>query len=54
MREVEKLCDKVAIMHKGKILAEGSQDQLREQYGQPDLEELFFHLIGEPEEMELG
>lgn len=49
MREVEKLCDKVAIMHRGKILAEGTQEELRERYQQPDLEELFFHLIGEPE-----
>ncbi|MBI1246514.1 ATP-binding cassette domain-containing protein [bacterium] len=49
MREVEKLCDKVAIMNRGKILAEGSIDELREQYHQPDLEELFFYLIGEPE-----
>ncbi|MBA2117943.1 ABC transporter ATP-binding protein [Bremerella alba] len=49
MREVEKLCDKVAIMNRGKILAEGTIDQLRVQYDQPDLEELFFHLIGEPD-----
>lgn len=49
MREVEKLCDKVAIMNRGKILAEGTIDELRTQYNQPDLEELFFHLIGEPE-----
>ncbi len=49
MREVEKLCDKVAIMNRGKILAEGTIDQLRTEYNQPDLEELFFHLIGEPD-----
>ncbi|EAQ77423.1 MULTISPECIES: ATP-binding cassette domain-containing protein [Blastopirellula] len=51
MREVEKLCDQVAIMHKGKILAEGTQAELRDRYSQPDLEEIFFHLIGEPEDM---
>lgn len=45
MREVEKLCDRIAIMHRGHILAEGTLEQLREQHGQPDLEELFFHLI---------
>jgi len=50
MREVEKLCDKVAIMNRGKIIAEGTQDELRERFSQPDLEEIFFHLIGEPEE----
>ncbi|RCS54703.1 ATP-binding cassette domain-containing protein [Bremerella cremea] len=52
MREVEKLCDKVAIMNRGKILAEGTIEELRTQYDQPDLEELFFHLIGEPEGIE--
>ncbi len=52
MREVEKLCDKVAIMNRGKILAEGTIQELRTQYDQPDLEELFFHLIGEPEGIE--
>ena len=49
MREVEKLCDKIAIMNRGKILAEGTLEELRERYQQPDLGELFFHLIGEPE-----
>ncbi|MFI4875679.1 MAG: ATP-binding cassette domain-containing protein [Blastopirellula sp. JB062] len=51
MREVEKLCDQVAIMHQGKILAEGTQAELRDRFSQPDLEEIFFHLIGEPADM---
>ena len=45
MREVEKLCDRVAIVSKGKIQACGTLDELREQYGQHDLEELFFQLV---------
>jgi ABC-type dipeptide/oligopeptide/nickel transport system ATPase component len=45
MREVEKLCDRVAIMHKGKILAMGTLEDLRELHGEPDLEELFFRLV---------
>ena len=45
MREVEKLCDRVAIMHRGKILAMGSLNDLRELHGEPDLEELFFRLV---------
>lgn len=47
MREAERLCDRVAIMHQGRILAEGTLTQLREQYGQQDLEDLFFELLGE-------
>ena len=46
MREVEKLCDRVAIMHRGRILASGTPAELREAYRQPDLEEIFFSLVG--------
>jgi sodium transport system ATP-binding protein len=45
MREVEKLCDRIAIVHKGRILAEGSLAELEERYRQPDFEELFFDLL---------
>ncbi len=45
MREVEKLCDRVAIIHRGRILALGTLQELRATYGQDDLEELFFELI---------
>ena len=42
MREAERLCDRIAIMHRGHILAEGTLDELRDQHGERDLEELFF------------
>lgn len=45
MREVEKLCDRVAIIHRGQILAMGTLDELAQKYHQPDVEELFFELI---------
>jgi sodium transport system ATP-binding protein len=45
MREVEKLCDRVAIVSKGKIQAAGTLDELRDKHGQRDLEELFFQLV---------
>ena len=45
MREVEKLCDRVAIMSKGTIVATGTLHELREAYQQDDLEELFFSLV---------
>jgi sodium transport system ATP-binding protein len=45
MREVEKLCDRIAIIHKGAILAMGTLPELQERYSQPDTEELFFNLI---------
>ena len=45
-REVEKLCDRVAIVHRGKVLDIGPLDDLRQRHGQDDLEELFFGLVG--------
>jgi sodium transport system ATP-binding protein len=45
MREVEKLCDRVAIIHRGRILAEGTLAELAVRYDEPDVEELFFRLI---------
>jgi sodium transport system ATP-binding protein len=45
MHEVEKLCERVAIIHKGRVQAEGTQHELLESYDQPNLEELFFHLV---------
>jgi sodium transport system ATP-binding protein len=45
MREVEKLCDRVAIVSKGSIQAIGTLEELRERYKQKDLEELFFQLV---------
>ncbi len=45
MREVEKLCDRIAIIHKGRILAAGTVRDLEARYDEPDMEELFFDLI---------
>jgi sodium transport system ATP-binding protein len=45
MREVEKLCDRIAIIHKGRVLAYGGLEELRQRHRERDLEELFFGLI---------
>jgi sodium transport system ATP-binding protein len=50
MREVEKLCDRTAIIHKGRILAAGKPAELQARYGQTDFEEVFFGLISQAEE----
>ncbi len=52
MREVERLCDHVAIIHKGRILANGSVDELERRFGQTDMEELIFQLISEHDQAE--
>jgi sodium transport system ATP-binding protein len=50
MREAEKLCDRLAIMSRGRILAEGTLDELRERHAEQDLEELFFRLISDSDQ----
>jgi sodium transport system ATP-binding protein len=45
MREVEKLCDRVAVISKGRVQACGTLRELREKHGENDLEELFFRLV---------
>ena len=52
MREAERLCDRIAIVHRGHILAEGTLDELRDRHHQRDLEELFFQLISRHDEQE--
>jgi len=47
MREAERLCDSLAIIHRGRIVCQGSLDELRDRFEEPDLEELFFRLISE-------
>ncbi|MCO6047312.1 ATP-binding cassette domain-containing protein [Aeoliella sp. ICT_H6.2] len=49
MREVERLCTRIAIMHRGRILAEGSLEQLRAEYQSEDFEDVFLDLIGREE-----
>jgi sodium transport system ATP-binding protein len=41
MTEVEKLCDRVGIIHKGRLLEEGTLDELRVRHGVQDMEEIF-------------
>lgn len=50
MREVEKLCHRLGVIHRGRILALGTLDELKEAHGQPDVEELFFDLIEKHDE----
>ena len=47
LREAERVCDRLAILYRGQILAEGTLAELRERYQQQDLEELFFQLLSQ-------
>ena len=49
MSEVERLCDRIAIMYRGKILDTGTLQELRSRHGEHDFEELFFGLLSQHE-----
>jgi sodium transport system ATP-binding protein len=52
MREVERLCDRVAIMHRGAILADGTLSDLSDRFGHEDFEELFFALLNQHDQLQ--
>ncbi len=45
MSEVEKVCDRVGIIHGGRLLAEGTLAELAARTGQRDMEEIFVQLV---------
>jgi sodium transport system ATP-binding protein len=46
MSEVEKLCDRIVIIHKGSIVVDGTIEQLKKHFNSEDLEEVFMGLVG--------
>ena len=53
MDVAEELCDRIAIIHRGEVIAEGSLEHLRARVGEPGtpLEEIFLQITAEEEEM---
>ena len=45
MLEVEHLCDRVALINKGKLVAEGAPQELKEKFGCTNLEEVFAKVV---------
>ena len=45
MSEVEKLCDRIGIIHGGRLLAEGTLEELRARAGIHDLEDIFVSVV---------
>jgi ABC-2 type transport system ATP-binding protein len=46
MLEVEYLCDRVALVNKGKVVIEGTPDELKTKYGAVNLEDVFGEVVG--------
>ena len=50
MTEVRRLCHRIAIMSHGRILAEGSIEDISQQFRENDIEELFYQIISKHEQ----
>jgi len=46
MEEADSLCDRIGIMHRGRLSVLGSPQQLKESIGATDLDEVFIHYTG--------
>jgi sodium transport system ATP-binding protein len=46
MEEAEYLCDRIAVVHEGKVRITGTMDELREATGKTRLREIFLELLG--------
>lgn len=49
MQEVAALCDRIVVIAKGRVVASGTADELRQQTGEENLEEAFVQVIGSEE-----
>jgi len=46
MLEVEYVCDNVVLLNKGKIVAAGKPQELKDRFGSANLEEVFAKVVG--------
>ena len=49
LEEAEQLCDRIAFINEGQIVAQGSSDELASEYGVTSLEDAYLELVGRKE-----
>ncbi len=47
MNDVDELCDKIGIIHKGQMLSYGSTEEIKNQFNAERIEDVFFTIIGD-------
>lgn len=47
MAEIERICDRIVIIHKGKILEQGTVADIKKRYNSGNMEDIFVQLVGD-------
>lgn len=50
MSELERLCDRLVVLHRGRLIAEGTADELMAEYQEEHLEDMFFQILAADDE----
>ena len=49
MRDIETICDRIIFLHKGKIIVEGTRDEIKQHFKEQSLEDVFIHIARDGE-----
>lgn len=49
MRDIETICDRIIFLHKGKIIVEGTRDEIKRHFKDQSLEDVFIHIARDGE-----
>lgn len=50
MSELERLCDRLVVLHRGRLIAEGTAAELIDEYKEENLEDMFFQILAADDE----
>jgi sodium transport system ATP-binding protein len=50
MSELERLCDRLVVLHRGRLVAEGTAEELIHEYNETNLEDMFFQILAAEDE----
>ena len=54
MRDIETICDRIIFLHKGKIILQGTRDEIRKHFNEQSLEDVFIHIARDGELIDLN
>ena len=54
MRDIETICDRIIFLHKGKIILQGTRDEIRKHFKEQSLEEVFIHIARDGELIDIN